>query len=92
MIMNKKVFKNKKEEADFYDNLDYGQYLKGLKEVKLDDSNIIPTSKSISLRLPIKLIQKLKLQANSMDIPYQSLIKMYVKEGADNKTNTQKKL
>lgn len=81
--MQKKIFKNKKEEVNFYDNLDYSEYLENLKIVKLDDSNIIPTSKAISLRLPVKLIQKIKMRANSMDVPYQSLIKTYIKKGVD---------
>jgi len=79
--MKHSIFKNKKAEMDFYDNLDYPEYLKKLKLVNLDDSKVIPTSKSISLRLPVKLIKQIKLKANSMDVPYQSLIKTYIQKG-----------
>jgi len=81
--MRKKIFKSKKEEAQFYDELEYPGYLKNLKLVKLDDSNVIPTSKAISLRLPVKLIQKVKKKANQMDVPYQSLIKTYIQKGVE---------
>jgi predicted DNA binding CopG/RHH family protein len=80
--MKKQIFKSRKEETDFYDNLD-ADYIKKLDKVKLDDSKIISSVKSISLRLPVQMIQQLKIQAISMDVPYQSLIKMYIKEGID---------
>lgn len=40
-----------KQELNFYDSLDYEKYLKGMKVVKLDDSNIIQTSKSILIKI-----------------------------------------
>lgn len=40
--------------------------------------NLKKTTKSISLRLPIDMIKELKVKANTMDIPYQSLIKMFL--------------
>jgi len=39
------------------------------------------TIKSISIRLPVDRIEELKVKANSIDVPYQSLIKMMLKEG-----------
>ena len=81
----KKIFKNKSEETKYYDKLDYPKYLSGLKPIKLDDSNVIPTSQSISIRLPLKLLQKVKFKANSMDVPYQSLIKTYIQKGVTSK-------
>ena len=41
-------------------------------------SNLKKTTKSISLRLPVDMIEELKVKANAMDVPYQSLIKMFL--------------
>jgi len=81
----KKIFINKDEETRYYDTLDYPKYLGGLKPIKLDDSIVIPTSQSISIRLPLKLLQKVKYKANSMDVPYQNLIKTYIQKGVSSK-------
>ncbi|MDQ6679411.1 MAG: BrnA antitoxin family protein [Pseudomonadota bacterium] len=42
--------------------------------------NLKPTSKSISLRLPIGLLEALRIEANRRDVPYQSLIKVWLSE------------
>ena len=43
-------------------------------------ANLKPTTKLISIRLPQHLIEKIKVKANKMDIPYQSLIKQYLSQ------------
>jgi predicted DNA binding CopG/RHH family protein len=42
--------------------------------------NLKPTTQSISLRLPISLLEDIKVAANSRDVPYQSLIKIWLSE------------
>lgn len=42
--------------------------------------NLKPTTQSISLRLPISLLESIKVAANSRDVPYQSLIKIWLNE------------
>lgn len=42
--------------------------------------NLKPTTQSISLRLPLSLLENIKVAANSRDVPYQSLIKIWLKE------------
>ena len=42
--------------------------------------NLKPTTKTISLRLPQHLLDSLKVAANSRDVPYQSLIKVWLQE------------
>ena len=42
--------------------------------------NLKPTSKSISLRLPIGLLEALRIEANRRDVPYQSLINVWLSE------------
>jgi predicted DNA binding CopG/RHH family protein len=39
-----------------------------------------PTTRSISLRLPLRLLERIKAEANSRDVPYQSLIKVWLEE------------
>ncbi|MDF1874505.1 BrnA antitoxin family protein [Sulfurimonas sp. SAG-AH-194-I05] len=72
------VFKNEKEESLFWDAHDVTAYfdMKKIKPVRF--SNLKKTTKSISLRLPVDMIEELKVKANAMDVPYQSLIKMFL--------------
>ncbi len=71
-------FKNEEEEALFWDTHDVNDYF-DMSEVKpVKFANLKKTTKSISLRLPVDMIEELKVKANAMDVPYQSLIKMYL--------------
>ncbi len=71
-------FKNESEEAAFWDEHDVTEYfdMQNAKPVRF--SNLKKTTKSISLRLPVDMIEELKVKANAMDVPYQSLIKMFL--------------
>jgi predicted DNA binding CopG/RHH family protein len=42
--------------------------------------NLKPTTKAISLRLPVDLLERIKIEANRRDVPYQSLIKVWLRE------------
>jgi len=42
--------------------------------------NLKPTTKTISLRLPQHLLESIKVAANARDVPYQSLIKVWLQE------------
>ena len=46
--------------------------------------NLKPTTKTISLRLPQHLLDSLKVAANARDVPYQSLIKVWLQEKLHN--------
>ena len=72
------AFTNESEEATFWDEHDVGEYfdMKKVKPVRFP--NLKKTTKSISLRLPVDMIEELKVKANAMDVPYQSLIKMFL--------------
>lgn len=72
-------FKNEDEERDFWathSTLDYFD-LSTARRVT-PSPNLKRSTKTISIRLPEALIDELKVQANQMDVPYQSLIKMYL--------------
>ncbi len=69
-------FSSEKEEREFWlhnDSTDYIDF-SSLKRVGFPD--LRPSTKTISLRLPERLLNKIKAKANEEDVPYQSLIKM----------------
>lgn len=73
-------FKNEDEERDFWANHDLTDYLDSYKPVELDLSELKPSTRSISLRLPWSLLDNIKELANKMDVPYQSLMKIFLAE------------
>lgn len=74
------VFKDEDEERAFWDTHDFTDYLHEFKPVKLDLSQLKPSVKPITIRLPESLLASLKTLANARDVPYQSLMKIYLAE------------
>ncbi len=72
------VFKSEAEESAFWDEHDVTEYFDMSKATPLRFANLKKSTKSISLRLPVDMIEELKVKANAMDVPYQSLIKMFL--------------
>ena len=73
-------FKNEKEEFKFWsihDSTEYIDYSKGKRGLF---PNLKPSTRTISIRLPESLIEHLKVLANKRDVPYQSLLKMFLIE------------
>ena len=75
------TFKDENEEREFWENNDSLDYFNVSKVKKVRFPNLKKTTKSISIRLPVDMIDALKVKANSMDVPYQSLIKMLLQDG-----------
>lgn len=73
-------FKNEDEERDFWAIHSILDFPDQFKEVDLDFSNLKPSNKPITIRLPIFLIEDLKILANKKDVPYQSLMKVLLAE------------
>lgn len=73
-------FKTEDEERDFWDIHDTTEYFDTSKPITLDLSQLKPTTESISLRLPGFLLMRIKQLANKRDVPYQSLMKIYLAE------------
>jgi len=71
-------FKNEDEERDFWGEHSALDYFDVSTARRMTFPNLKRTTKSISIRLPESLIDDLKVLANKMDVPYQSLIKMYL--------------
>ena len=73
-------FKNEDEERDFWVKADSSEYFDWDNSVELDLSKLKPTTETISLRLPGHLLMRIKEIANSRDVPYQSLMKIFLAE------------
>jgi predicted DNA binding CopG/RHH family protein len=74
-------FKNEDEERDFWAAIDLSEYFEPDDFEEVVFPNLKPTSQSVSIRIPMTLLARLKERANSMNIPYQSLMKMYMYQG-----------
>jgi predicted DNA binding CopG/RHH family protein len=88
MTKPKKVpnFKTEKEEREFWESNDSSEYLDLSKAEKMMLPNLKPSTKTISLRLPEGLLDSIKVEANKRDMPYQSLIKVWLtKEVQENR-------
>lgn len=75
------VFKNEEKEAEFWlthDSVDYIDWSKAKKNVVFP--NLKRSTETISLRLPASTLFNIKYLANKKDVPYQSLIKVYLSE------------
>lgn len=81
--LKKKIpeFKSEEEAFEFWSENDSADYLDWSKAQAVRFPNLKKTTKSVSIRLPVDMIETLKVRAHSMDIPYQSLIKMLLHEG-----------
>lgn len=77
------VFKNEEEERAFWRKNDSSEYVEWDNSEKVAFSNLKPTTKTISLRLPEYIIDELKVLAHKKDVPYQSLIKIFLKDRID---------
>ena len=73
-------FKSEKEERAFWERSDSSEYFDLSKAVRVTMPNLKPTTTSISLRLSQSILENIKLQANKLDVPYQSLMKIWLAE------------
>lgn len=73
-------FTSESEERAFWENNDSGDYLDWNQAKPAIFPSLKPTTKAISLRLPESMLAQIKVEANKRDIPYQSLMKMWLSE------------
>jgi predicted DNA binding CopG/RHH family protein len=83
--MKKKIpkFKNEAEERLFWQQHDSSEYIDWSDAEEVVFSRLKPTTRTISIRLPESMIEELKLLANKRDVPYQSLLKIFLSERID---------
>jgi predicted DNA binding CopG/RHH family protein len=73
-------FKNENEEHEFWANHDSSEFINWDKAKNVTLSKLKPSLQTISIRLPKILLDELKLIANKKDVPYQSLMKIFISE------------
>ncbi len=77
------TFKNEDEERTFWASHDSTEYIDWSEAEETVLPLLKPSTKTISLRLPELMLNELRLIANKRDVPYQSLIKVFLKERID---------
>ena len=73
-------FNNEAEEREFWEKHDSTEFVDWGQGKKASFPALKPSLKSISIRLPESMIEQLKVLANKKDVPYQSLVKIYLSE------------
>ena len=81
-------FKNDDEERKFWADDDSAEYLDWQKAQYVRFPDLKLSTKSISLRVPVSLLEKLKVAANKRDVPYQSYAKMLLVRGVQEPDNS----
>jgi predicted DNA binding CopG/RHH family protein len=74
------AFKNEAQERRFWETHDSTDYVDWHRAERVRLPNLKPSTQTISLRLPTHLLETIKIEAHKRDIPYQSLIKAWLKE------------
>jgi len=80
-------FKNEDEERKFWSTHSSTDYVDWSKAMHVSFPNLRFSSKPITLRLPLSMLDRLKNRANSLDVPYQSLTKIYLEQGLTKQLN-----
>ncbi len=83
MIKKIPEFQNEDEEREFWSTHDSAEYLDWSKAERAVFPFLKPSTKTISLRLPESMLNELRQLANKRDVPYQSLIKVFLRERID---------
>jgi predicted DNA binding CopG/RHH family protein len=73
-------FSNEAEERAFWEERDSTEFIDWSRAENVRLPNLKKTTKSISIRLPVDMIERIKTRANALDVPYQSLIKIMLQE------------
>jgi predicted DNA binding CopG/RHH family protein len=76
-------FKNEAEERLFWQQNDSSDYIDWSEAEEAVFSKLKPSTRTISIRLPESMLEELKLLANKRDVPYQSLLKIFLSERID---------
>ena len=72
------ILKTESEERKFWETHDSADYVDWSRAERARFPNLKPSNTAISTRLPLGLLEQIKIAANKRDVPYQSLIKMWL--------------
>jgi predicted DNA binding CopG/RHH family protein len=94
MKRKKKIpkFTSEEKERQFWAKEDSTEYVDWKKARNVVLPKLKPSLKTISLRLPELMLAELKLLANKRDIPYQSLLKIFLAERIDQELKEQRRM
>jgi predicted DNA binding CopG/RHH family protein len=84
-------FRSEAEEQAFWSEHDSTEFVDWSQAQRAVLPNLRPSTKTISLRLPEHMLEELKLLANKQDVPYQSLLKMYLAERIERELRVRKR-
>jgi predicted DNA binding CopG/RHH family protein len=73
-------FASEAEERQFWETHDSSEHVDWSKAERVSMPKLRPSTTAISLRLPVPLLERIKVAANKRDVPYQSLIKLWLSE------------
>jgi predicted DNA binding CopG/RHH family protein len=76
------AFADETEERAYWEREDSSRHLDWSKATRARLPSLKPPTTAISLRLPVSLLEQIKVAANKRDVPYQSLIKIWLSEKA----------
>ncbi len=79
-LKNIPTFKDEEEERAFWAKADSSEYLNWDEGDVTSFPKLKPSTKTISIRIPETMLNELRTIANKRDVPYQSLIKVFLKE------------
>ncbi|WP_019627960.1 BrnA antitoxin family protein [Thioalkalivibrio sp. AKL10] len=85
MSKTKKIpeFQDEAEERVFWESPESREYVDWNRAAAVELPNLKPSTRTISLRLPESLLDRIKIEANKRDMPYQSLIKAWLADDVD---------
>ena len=81
-------FRDEDKEREFWSTHDITDYMDVSKARRVAFPKLKPTSKLISLQMPVYLVNQIKALANKKGIPYQSLTKVYLAERVKEELST----
>jgi predicted DNA binding CopG/RHH family protein len=81
------AFRSEAEERHFWETHDTSPFVDWVKARVAVFPNLKPSTETISLRLPAALLAELKALANKRDVPYQSLLKVFLAERVERETH-----
>jgi predicted DNA binding CopG/RHH family protein len=82
-------FESEEQEREFWAAHDSAEYVDWKKAHVVRLPSLKPTTRTVSIRLPETMLEDLKLLANRRDVPYQSLLKIYVAERIEEELRTE---
>ncbi len=84
-------FRNEQDEREFWATHDSTEYINWEKAETVIFPDLKPSMKTISIRLPEQMLLRIKVLANERDVPYQSLMKLFLRERIDSEYEPKRK-